>query len=325
MLKPLKSSKLNNKLNNSSNKRRLSLRSSKKLKSIKMKLKSLNASAIRSLTTTGKDNAVVAVATVPVMTDPKLVVPVVKVVNAVKVVTDLAVVAVTDPKPLSPSTLKVKAKMPKRRKAKLPTDPVAVATVTKAKPVKTLTPLTARTVLAKVNAVTKKVATVRATGAKMVLTTTKKRIRKRDPNVSLSPSPRRNPKSNTKKLVSLLMTTLLKKNPLLLVSSLRKKSVRLKRLLKRTLRTSPTNTTRWLPPRSTIRSIPFLPRLTPTSAFLVSKLPLMLVMNLKPRAREETTVNVTRDLVSPELTTTEVVARVANSLSTTMSSPPYER
>lgn len=324
MLKPLKSSKLNNKLNNSSNKRRLLLRSSKKLNSIKMKLKSLNASVIKSPATTVVDNAVVAVATVPVMTDLKLVVPVVKVVNAVTVVTDLAVVVVTDPKLLSPSTLKVKAIMPKRRKAKPPTDPVAVATVIKAKPVKTLTPWIARTVLAKLTAVTKKVATVRATGAKKVLTTFKKRIRKRDPNASPSPNPRRNPKSNTKKLVSLLMTTWLKKNPLLLVSSLRKKSVPLKRLLKRTLRTSTTNTTRWPLPRSTRRSIPSLPRLTLTSAFLVSKLPLMLVMNSKPRAREAT-VNVTRDLVSPELTTTEVVARVANSLSTTMSSPPYER
>jgi len=169
-----------------------------------MKLKSLNASVIKSLTTTEVDNAVVAVATVPVMTDPKLVVPVVKVVNAVKVVTDLAEVAVTDPKPLSPSTLKVKAKMPKRRKAKLPTDPVAVATAIKAKPVKTLTPWTAGTVLAKLTAVTRKV--VRAIGIQPLLTL-KKRIRKRDPNVSLSPNPRRNPKSNTKKLVSLLMTT----------------------------------------------------------------------------------------------------------------------
>lgn len=230
MRKPLKSSKLNNKLNNSSNKRRLSLRSSKKLKSTKMKLKSLNASVIKSLTTTEVDNAVVAVATVPVMTDPKLVVPVVKVVNAVKVVTDLAVVAVTDPKPLSPSTLKVKAKMPKRRKAKLPTEPVAVATAIKAKPVKTLTPWTAGTVLAKLTAVTRKV--VRAIGQPLL--TLKKRIRKRDPNVSPSPNPRRNPKSNTKKLVSLLMTTWLRKNPLILLSSLRKKSVLLKRLLKRT-------------------------------------------------------------------------------------------
>ena len=71
--------------------------------------------------------------------------------------------------------------------------------------------------------------------------------------------------------------------------------------------------------------IPSLPELTRTLAFLVSRLSLMLVKSSKPKVAREATVNVTKDLVSPELTTTEVVARVANSLSTTMSSPPYER